>query len=36
MGLPSCKSNSSRRYTCTNILPVCEGEVVESVQPGGM
>ena len=34
--LLSCKSDSWRRYTCTNVLLVCEGEVGELVQPGGM
>ena len=36
LGLPSCKSDSCRRYTCTNVLLVCEGEVGELVMPGGM
>ena len=36
MGLLSCKSDSWRRCTYTNVLLVCEGEVEELVQPGGM
>ena len=36
LGLPSCKSESCRRYTCTSVLLVCDGEVGELVQPGGM
>ena len=36
LGLLSCKSDSWRRCTCTNVLLVCEGEVGELVQPGGM
>ena len=34
-GLPSCKSDSWRRYTCTNVLFVCKEEVGELVQSGG-
>ena len=34
--LPSCKSGSWRRYTCTNVLLVYKGEVRELVQSGGM
>ena len=34
--LPSCKSDSWRRYTYTNFLLVCEGELEELVQPGGI
>ena len=30
------RSDSWRRCTCTNVLLVCEGEVGELVQPGGM
>ena len=36
LGLPGCKSDSCRRYTCTNVLLVCEGEVGELVMSGGM
>ena len=36
VGLLSCKSGSWRRCTCTNVLLVCEGEVGQLVQPGGM
>ena len=36
LGLPSCKSDSWRRYTCANVLLVCEREVGELVQPAGM
>ena len=36
LDLPSCKSESWRRYTCTNVLLVCEGEIEELVQPGSM
>ena len=36
MVLLSCKSDSWRRCTCTNVLLVCEGEEGELVQPGGM
>ena len=36
LGLLSCMSGSWRRCTCTNVLLVCEGEVGELVQPGGM
>ena len=36
LGLPSCKSESWRRYTYTNVLLVCERELRELVQPGGM
>ena len=36
LGLPSCESDPWRRYTCTNVLLVREGEVGELVQPGGM
>ena len=34
--LPSCKSGSWRRYTCTHVLLVCKREVKELVQSGGM
>ena len=33
LGLPSCKSDLWRRYTCTNALLVCEREVGELGQP---
>ena len=36
LGLLSCKSDSWRRCTCSNVLLVYEGEVGELVQPGGM
>ena len=36
LGFLSCKSDSWRRCTCTNVLLVYEGEVGELVQPGGM
>ena len=32
----SCKLDYWRRCTCRNVLLVCEGEVGELVQPGGM
>ena len=36
LGLLSCKSDSWRRCTCSNVLLVYEGEVGELLQPGGM
>ena len=35
LGLPSCKSDSWRRYTCADVLLVYKEEVDELVQPGG-
>ena len=34
LGLPRCKSESWRRYACTNVLLVCQREVGVLVQPG--
>ena len=34
--LPSCKSDSWRRYTCTDVLLVCKGAAGDSVQSGHM
>ena len=36
LGLLSCKSDTWRRCTCTNVLLVREGEVGELVQSGSM
>ena len=36
LGLLSCKSDSWRRCTCSNVLLVYEGEVGELLQPGAM
>ena len=36
LGLPSCKSDSWRSYTCTNVLLLWERELGELVQPGGI
>ena len=36
LGFLSCESECWRRYTCTNVLLVGEGEVGELVQPGGI
>ena len=33
---PSYKSDSWRKYTCTNVLLVCERKLGELAQPGGM
>ena len=34
LDLPSCKSESWRRYTCTNVLLVCEGGIGELGEVG--
>ena len=36
LGLPSCKSKPSRRYTCTNVLLACEREMGKLVKSSGM
>ena len=34
--MSNCKSGCWRRYTCTNVLLICKGEVGKLVQSGGM